>query len=471
MTGREPGRPLPLSIRLTATYALLVAATLLVVGGIVMHFTRDHLQRELEVQLSSAANSFQNGPAQDIRVESDVARASRDWLASRSISEEQYAAVRTSQGQVLLTGGVDLRSVKDGRRLLQADTSRWWTIDGPEATIRALTVPLLLGDTQVGTLVVGAEQTRLDGTLSNVLSGVTWASLVGLAFATFLGFASVRRTMRPLGKMSNEVDDIQRTGDLSRRVAPDGPPDEVVRLGRAFDRLLEKLEGSLSMQRRFLSDASHELRTPLTVARGQLELLQGELHDADQSRSLSLAVEELDRMRRIVDDLLLLARLDEGIVLKEEPVEVELVMREALLRAMLLGPRRNIVDVDPGLTATADPERLLQVITNLVTNSVQHAGEQATLTLRAHARGDEVVIEVSDNGRGIARADLSKVFDRLYRGASSESTGVGLGLSIASSLTEVMGGRIEVESEADRGTTFRVILAASEGGWSRRPTG
>jgi signal transduction histidine kinase len=101
------------------------------------------------------------------------------------------------------------------------------------------------------------------------------------------------------------------------------------------------------------------------------------------------------------------------------------------------------------------------VITNLVTNSVQHAGEQVTLTLRAHARGDEVVIEVSDDGRGIARADLAKVFDRLYRGGSSGSTGVGLGLSIASSLTEAMGGRIEVESEVERGTTFRVILAAS----------
>ena len=459
---REPGRPLPLSIRLTTTYALLVAATLLVVGGIVMHLTRDHLQRELEVQLSSAANSFQAGPARDIRSESDVARESRDWLASRSISEEQYAAVRTSEGQVLLTGGVDLRSVRDGRLLLQADSSRWWTLDGSNETIRALTVPLLLGGSQVGTLVVGAEQTRLESTLSTLLSGVTWASLIGLAFAAFLGFASVRRTLRPLGRMADEVDDIQRTGDLSRRVAPEGPPDEVVRLGDAFDRLLEKLEGSLGMQRRFLSDASHELRTPLTVARGQLELLQGELQDADQSRSLSLAVEELDRMRRIVDDLLLLARLDEGIALKQDPVEVELVVREALLRGMLLSPRRNVVEVEPGLLAMADPERLLQVLTNLITNSVQHAGEDATLTLRAQARAGEVAIEVSDDGRGISRSDLSKVFDRLYRGASSGSPGVGLGLSIASSLTEAMRGRIEVESEVGRGTTFRVILAAAQ---------
>ncbi|MGH2755487.1 MAG: ATP-binding protein [Actinomycetota bacterium] len=456
-----PERPLPLSIRLTATYALLVAATLLVVGAIVMHLTRDHLQRELEVQLSSAANSFQAGPAREIRTESDVARASRDWLASRSISEEQYAAVRTSEGQVLLTGGIDLRSVRDGRRLLQADTSRWWTIEGPDAPIRALTVPLLLGESQVGTLVVGAEQTRLEETLSTLLSGVTWASLIGLAFAAFLGFASMRRTLRPLGRMADEVDDIQRTGDLSRRVAPEGPPDEVVRLGDAFDRLLEKLEDSLGMQRRFLSDASHELRTPLTVARGQLELLQGELQDPDQSRSLSLAVEELDRMRRIVDDLLLLARLDEGISLKEEPVEVELVVREALLRGMLLAPRRNVVEVEPGLLAMADPERLLQVLTNLITNSVQHAGEDATLTLRAHAVDSEIAIEVSDDGRGISSSDLSKIFDRLYRGASSGSSGVGLGLSIASSLTEAMGGRIEVGSEVARGTTFRVILAAA----------
>ena len=191
--------------------------------------------------------------------------------------------------------------------------------------------------------------------------------------------------------------------------------------------------------------------------------MQGELEDPDQSRSLALAVEELDRMRRIVDDLLLLARLDEGISLRDEPVEVDLVVREALLRGMLLSPRPNVVEIESGLVASADPERLLQVLTNLITTSVQHAGEDATLTIRARSVADEVHIEVADDGRGISEAELPKVFDRLYRGEGS-STGVGLGLSIASSLTNAMGGRLEVESEAGNGTTFRVILNRAGGG-------
>src|SRR5439155_4531177 len=130
---------------------------------------------------------------------------------------------------------------------------------------------------------------------------------------------------------------------------------------------------------RFLSEASHELRTPITVARGRLELLQ-ESNPTDQE-TVSSVIEELDRMARVVDHLLLLARLDEGMDLSIEPVEVELVMREALLRGMAEQPREATVDVEPDLFVLADHERLLQLLTNLVRNAVQHAGPDAKLAL------------------------------------------------------------------------------------------
>src|SRR2546430_2778001 len=163
---------------------------------------------------------------------------------------------------------------------------------------------------------------------------VARASSIGLLSAAMLAFVGVRRTLGPLLRMSRDVDAIHESGDLARRVRPPGPRDEVGRLAEAFNRLLGRVDDALRSQRRFVSDASHELRTPLTVARGQVELA---LEAAPAP--LGAAVVELDRMARVVEELLLLARLDEGLPLAREPVEVELVVEEALLRGLRLAYR------------------------------------------------------------------------------------------------------------------------------------
>src|SRR5919109_446359 len=251
----------------------------------------------------------------------------------------------------------------------------------------------------------------------------------------------------------------------SRWADLEGPGGEVGRLAAAFDRMLARLEEAFVSQRRFLSDASHELRTPLTVVRGQLELLEDGLGSPEARRSLALATDELERMRRIVDDLLLLARLDEGLPLHRRPVEVDLVLREALLRGVLLARLDSTVEAQPELYVMADPERLLQVLTNLVVNAVRHAGADARLTLRGRREDGRVAMEVSDTGPGIPPEELPFVFDRLYRGSAARSqsaAGAGLGLSIVASLTRAMGGDVGVESEPGRGTTFRVWLPAAD---------
>ena len=166
-------------------------------------------------------------------------------------------------------------------------------------------------------------------------------------------------------------------------------------------------------------------------------------------------------MSRIVEDLLLLARLDEGLTFRAEPVEVELVMREALLRSMQIAQRESTVDVEPGLFVKADPDRLLQILSNLVTNAIRHAGEDATITLWARTRGAEVQLNVADNGKGIAPEELPHVFDRLYRGSQARTGapgGAGLGLSIAKSLAKAMGGDLNVRSTPSQGTTFTIRL-------------
>jgi two-component system OmpR family sensor kinase len=265
--------------------------------------------------------------------------------------------------------------------------------------------------------------------------------------------------------MAAEIDAIEPRGELPAclAVTVDAPGDEVGRVADAFDSLLGRIDEAIASQRRFISDASHELRTPLTVARGQLELI-GRLGDPDADRSVRLALEELDRIGATVEELLLLARLDEGLPLAREAVEVELLLREAALRGMLLGQGEITVDAPEGLNAVADPDRLLQVVSNLIGNALRHGGPGVTVRLAARAgAAGEVVLDVADTGPGIPAADLPHVFDRFYRGSAARRGvpgGAGLGLAIVASLVEAMGGSVGVRSVPGQGTTFSIRLPA-----------
>jgi signal transduction histidine kinase len=359
---------------------------------------------------------------------------------------------------------LDLDSYEGGPELLNATQSNWYRLKGDGDTLRALTIPLLLGDRQIGTLVVGASEQEVQQTLSALLTGILWASLAGLLFAALLGYFTVRRTLRPLEEISAQAQAIQATGDLQRRVAHEGPQDEVGRLAVVFDHMLDRLQEAFDLQQRFLADASHELRTPLTVVRGQLELLQQEISTESGRRSAGIGLDEVDRMGRIVEDLLLLARLDEGMRLKTEPVEVELVLQEAMLRGLMVAQRDISVDAQAGLFVLADPGRLLQVVTNLVSNALLHAGGAASIRLNARRDAGGISIEVSDTGSGIPPEDIPHIFDRLYRGSMPKTdspSGAGLGLAIAASLTEAMGGEIRVTSTTGVGTTFTISLPAA----------
>ena len=460
-------RSVSLPTRLTAIAALLVAATVLVVGGVAVRLMRDDLGANLDRRLRSAATSFSEGPAGQVGDPSRLAVEARRWLAVQAHAEDEVIAVRTSDGQVLSTsGGLDLDTIDGVDDLLGATEARWWTVDGTDdGQIRALTVPLTLGGEPRGTLLVAATTTAVERTADRLLSAVAWASGLGLAFAVALAFISVRRTLAPLSRMAAEIDAIEPRGDLPTGLAATvdaAPGDEVSRVADAFDSLLGRIDEAIASQRRFISDASHELRTPLTVARGHLELV-GRLDDPDADRSVQLALGELDRIRSIVEELLLLARLDEGLRLIEEPVEVDLLLREACVRGMALGRGEIEVDVPEGLAVLADPDRLLQVVSNLVGNALRHGGEGVTVTLAARPEGRSVVIDVADTGPGIAPDDLVHVFDRFYRGSAARQGapgGAGLGLAIVASLVEAMGGSVSATSTLGAGTTFSIRLRA-----------
>jgi two-component system OmpR family sensor kinase len=445
---------------------MLLVATVLVVAGIVVLLTRGFLRDALDDQLSATTASFTDNVATEIEAPEELPLETRLWLRRSAFPAGMVVAVRTTDGQVLSSAGsLDLEEVTDAGSLLEATDSRWWKTETGDGTpVRALSVPVFLQDQRIGTIVAAASRAGLDETLAALLSGIAWAAGIGLLLSALIGLAVIRRTLRPLERMAADIKAVQETGDLARRVSAEGPMDEVGRMAEAFNKMLVRLHETFESHRRFLSDASHELRTPLTVARGQLELVAGNGDTGFDDRSLAVALEELDRMGRIVEELLLLARLDEGMSLSRGPVEVDLVIREALLRGMLIERRRATVDVPEGLFVLADEERLFQVLTNLVTNAVQHTDSDAAIAVTARPEGSNVVIEVADSGPGIPAEDLPHVFERLYRGShsdSGQSMGAGLGLAIAASLVEVMGGSINVSSDPT-GTTFRICLPLAD---------
>ena len=454
-----------LAARLLAIYCLVVAAALMLAAALVVYLTRQQLVRELDTGIARTIELFETGPGAAVAAPEDLEPAAREWLSSTPMPAGLSVLVRVPPSRLLASAGAaDLPSVAAGRRLISssAPLSDRFVLEGQ--TLRAQAVPIELDGRPLGTLVVAASERNAESAVSGILRGVAVACGAALAAAALLGYLSVRRALRPLQRFARRVQDIERTGDLSQRVA-EGSTDEVGRLAEAFDQLLVRLESAFENQKRFVADASHELRTPLTIARGQLELLRNEMQTEADRRSAGIAIEELDRMSRIVEDLLLLARLDEGLALQSRPVEVELVMQEALLRGMLIDRRKARVAVDPGLFVKADPERLLQVLSNLVTNAIRHGGPDAELTLRARRDNDFVLMEVSDTGPGIPPEDVDHVFERLFRGSrpSAGTPGAGLGLAIAKSLTEAMGGKIWASSTPGVGATFTVRLPAAPG--------
>ncbi|HWD72655.1 MAG TPA: HAMP domain-containing sensor histidine kinase, partial [Actinomycetota bacterium] len=455
---------------------MLVAATLLVAAGLALQFTRNQLSGQVDNQLNALAKSFQSRVpdvvqqkiAGGMNFTDAMVTATETWLGESSFFEGEGAVVQIPslpppnifQPKGAYDLGDEIKAALPG--VLSTPQAKWLNLTGGSgAAIRAVRVPITDSKRQVaGILVVGAAQSKVvNHAIWNLLKGIGAASAIGLVFATALGLVAVRRTLRPLEEMSHEVESIQETDDLSKRLSGRGPRDEVGRLAEGFDRMLGRLQEAFMSQRRFLSDASHELRTPMTVVRGQLELLAMDVESLPGRRSMSIAIEELDRMGRIVEDLLLLARLDEGMPLARDSVEVELVVGEALLRAML-GAGDVRVQVMPELCILGDADRLLQVLTNLITNAVRH-GRNAPITVTGRPEGDYVRIEVSDRGPGISPEDLPHVFERLYRGSKARSEspgGAGLGLAIALSLVKAMDGWLDVDSTLGVGTTFTVTL-------------
>jgi two-component system OmpR family sensor kinase len=320
--------------------------------------------------------------------------------------------------------------------------------------------------------------------LSDVQSTVralTWSQIgIGLAVLLVLGIAGflvIRRSLRPLGEVEQTAAAIA-AGELDRRVPQRDPRTEVGRLSLALNGMLAQIQRAVASSdqsaamartseermRRFITDASHELRTPLTTIRGFAELYrQGAARDVELA--MSRIESESRRMGLLVEDLLLLARLDAQRPLEQHRVDLLALATDAVHDAQSIAPNRRIamqVFDGPGTPEViGDEARLRQVLSNLVSNALQHTPETAGVTVRVGTEGDHAVLEVIDKGPGMCKEDADRVFERFYRADSSRaraSGGTGLGLSIVDSLVYAHGGTVTVETGPGEGCRFRVNL-------------
>jgi signal transduction histidine kinase len=290
------------------------------------------------------------------------------------------------------------------------------------------------------------------------------ALLVGLGAATASLFVAVWLTpslFRPLEDIASVAGQITRADDLSRRVPGAERSDEIGDLARSFNQTLERMERLFRSQQRLLADVSHELRTPLTAMRGNVDLMR-RMGEVDWT-SLDIIHDEIQRMTRLVSDLLLLARADSGgMSLQSQVLELDNLFFEVYRQAQLLPKAVDLVitAVDQ-VRVYGDPDRLKQLLLNLIDNAIKYTSPGGKVCLALSKSDGWAYVEISDTGVGIPPEDLPHIFDRFYRVDKSRTRqqgGSGLGLSIAKSIAKAHQGDLRVKSEVGVGTVFTVVL-------------
>lgn len=271
-----------------------------------------------------------------------------------------------------------------------------------------------------------------------------------------------RASLGPLHQVASTTRAITQSS-LSQRVSYSGPKDDVGLMVAALNDMLDRLESAFSEQKHFTADASHELRTPLTIIRGHLEVMgmEGDL-TPPQQESLVLVMDELERMSRLVEDLLALARLDAGATRPFVPLDLGDLAEEAVARARGLAPREfTLVRVTP-TPVRGDRDMLLQALLNLLSNAVNATTTGGSIEVRCETEGEIARVQVRDDGPGIPHSDLPRVFDRFYRARSArggrEGGGSGLGLTITARLALRHGGTLTAANHPAGGAVFTLQL-------------
>jgi signal transduction histidine kinase len=392
----------------------------------------------------------------------DLAAIFRTYLR-RNVPAAGETVVAVLDGRVY-----DQRSSeRGGTPVLEELEPRWVnlrrTVRGDAETstgvVRYLAVPVRGTTVNGAFVVISALDTERDEVEDAV--GLAALVLISVLFvASALAWVVAGRILAPLQQLGDTARSISDT-DLTRRIPVSGR-DEIGELARTFNAMLDRLEGAFASQRSFVSDASHELRTPITIVRGHLELLGDD--PEERRETIALVTDELDRMSRFVDDLLLLAKAERQDFLRVHEVELGALTDELFDKAVALGPRDWRLEARGEGRLVADRQRLTQAVMGLAQNAVQNTGADDAVWIGTAIERGEALLWVRDSGPGVAPEDQDRIFERFARAAASRrrSEGAGLGLAIVRAIADAHGGRVSLSTRPGAGATFTIRIPLDE---------
>jgi len=451
---------LPIRVRLTAWYAVLLAGILVAIGAFLVLQLRSDLQGRLDSDIRADARSIGEGyQAEGDEGFLEVAPAALPHPDAVAQVLDRSGRVLVSRGPAATRPVVPAAARADAllgdARVISA------TVDGEH--MRASVSSLRrLGHRRV--LVVAESLEEVEASVRRVLVLLLLAGPAALAATALVGWWLARKALLPVARMTSEAEAIE-IDRLHERIAVPRAADELGRLALTLNAMLDRLESGVSDKRRLVADASHELRTPLAVMRADLDVsLRGD-HLQDEAReALESVREEVQSMTRTVDNLLTLAHVDEG-RLGILTTRVELLgaieAAERPLRPLAAAKQIRLVVSGQPCEAEADPQRLRQALGNLIENAIKYTPRGGEVRVSAWSAGDEVGVTVADDGPGIPEEARARVFDRFYRIDSArarDAGGSGLGLAICREIARAHGGRVWVEGGNGGGSAFSFAL-------------
>lgn len=425
---------------------------------------RDDLDSRLSAQLSRYAQAVVAATDQ-----TDLVRLTEDFLSgpqSNAIRQNGYILVVQTVGGTVMSnsGSVILEDIPDSQSLLETGQpfmSDWESETGP---LRVVGTAIVLDGSQVGSALIAGSLGDIADTMGRLLVLLAVAGFVGCVVVGLGTWLLLGRALDPVRSITTTAAAISRD-DLSRRIGYVGPRDEIGELAHTMDAMLDRLESAFTAQERFIADASHELRTPLTIVKGHLQVLdrQDSPDPVFVKQEHALVIDELDRMNRLVADLLTLARATRNDFLRRDPISLDALLQSLVAQGPHLGERQWTLDSLPGVSIEADQDRLTQVFLNLMQNAVRHSRPGQTIALGGKSDGGPsgpISLWVRDEGQGMSEDVVAHVFDRFYRGGGEkrEEPGLGLGLAIVKAIVEAHGGSIGVESTPGSGSRFTFTL-------------
>jgi two-component system OmpR family sensor kinase len=456
-----------LRARLVAILAALVSVGLLVSGVLTYGALRNFLYERVDEQLVESRPLAAQALAESIQGRFHF----RQRPGGPRLPFAAYAEFRNSSGEVVARdtfGGDDAFQpvIPELDDELQEAPFTTGAEGAPSYKFRVLATPTTAG----GMLIVAVPLTDAQDTLGRLLAIEVVVAIVLIAGIAAGAWALIRRELRPLDQMTQTAAEIA-AGDLARRVDAGDPGTEVGRLGNALNLMLQRIEEAFSARRaseermrRFLADASHELRTPLTSIRGYAELFRRGAADRPEDLRVSMRriEEEASRMGVLVEELLVLAHLDETRSREFGAVDLSAIVADAATDARVRDPERRVDVVAPDeAPVIGDEDSLRQAVDNLVTNALTHTPPGTSVELRLSHDGDAALFTVTDSGPGLDEDALEHAFDRFWRRDASRSRrsgGAGLGLAIVASIAHAHGGTVDAENVPGRGARFTLRI-------------